>query len=694
MRILIPPPRSAAAAILAISASLCAAQSADTSAVELDRVEVSGERPASVATSGALGSRTVLDTPFSLSVIDRAALDQNQSMTLGQAFFGDPSVVAVMNPYSSGWSSPINVRGVELAWDSYRLNGAPTDGWGFEWPLEIMEQVEVLKGSGGFMYGFGSPGGFVNYVTKKPLEKPLLATTVGWRSDTVFSGAIDHGNRVGRDGWFGYRVNLSQEYGGTYNGGDIDRLVGAVALDARVNDHLTLTAEAIHLKRNLENESPYFGFWSYTGATPPKPVSGDTDLGVDGSFWNVEYSAFALGLDLHATPDWTASLDYTYSHKHSETAKSWAYLKDASGDYDLNFYQLGGDTNRNFVQGLIEGEVETGLLGHHAVLGSSFQSTREYGGAMDWNLIGNGNLYTGHAVVGPIPDHSTATSFSGEIRQTALFASDTVEVLPGLSVLGGLRYTDYDDGTYRETPLTPTYAVICKPRAALTLYASYVESLETGGTVGADSGGIPYSNAGQMLQPLVSKQYEVGAKFEDQRWMASVALFRLEQGAEIDRVNSPSSVTRVQDGIYLYEGVDLSLGCKVTPNLTLTGGLVRLDATYDQLSPANAGIEGNRIAGSSEWQAVLGASCKIASLPGLEVHAAVRRFGDFYFNDGNTLKFPAYTLANLGTSYATRLLDHPVILRADVSNLTNEKYWSNAGLGPPVTYALSAQVEW
>ncbi|MGL1241073.1 hypothetical protein ACSTKS_23615, partial [Vibrio parahaemolyticus] len=46
-----------------------------------------------------------------------------------------------------------------------------------------------------------------------------------------------------------------------------------------------------------------------------------------------------------------------------------------------------------------------------------------------------------------------------------------------------------------------------------TLYTSYVESLEQGGVPG-----VTNTNYGSQLKPLKSKQYEVGAKTDQQNW--------------------------------------------------------------------------------------------------------------------------------------------------------------------------------
>ncbi|MFX6006876.1 TonB-dependent receptor, partial [Acinetobacter baumannii] len=72
--------------------------------------------------------------------------------------------------------------------------------------------------------------------------------------------------------------------------------------------------------------------------------------------------------------------------------------------------------------------------------------------------------------------------------QTALFASDTMKFDERWSVLAGVRYTNYIDTAYSTAnttsarftanPLSPTAAVMYKPRADTTVYVSYAEALE------------------------------------------------------------------------------------------------------------------------------------------------------------------------------------------------------------------------
>ncbi|MFT3991774.1 MAG: TonB-dependent receptor [Luteolibacter sp.] len=646
--------------------------------------------PKKKTSTAVFGDREVRDTPYSITVLDSSAIESRQSNSLGDAFFGDPSVVTAIQPYASGWNSPIQVRGMDLAWDSYRVNGVPSESWGFEWPLEIMQQVELYKGATGFMYGFGDPGGMVNYVTKKPLDTPYSSITAGFRNKSVLSVGGDFSQRGGKDGWLGYRVNLNQEYGETYNGGEIDRLISTISLEGRLRDDLTVTADIIYLNRSLENEGAMLSFWNLSGDSLPKPVDGSTDISVDGSYWNIEYTMLNTGLVYDLNPDWKASLQYSFSHLHSDTKKTWAYLQNTDGDYKLNLYQLGGDTDRQYAQAMLQGKFETGKVSHQLVVGTSALYTRGYSGLYyDWDTIGYGNLYSGSTVTTSFPSHSRETAFSSERLKTDVFVSDTAELLPGLTAIVGLRYNNYDmEGEYTTSDLTPTYALLYKPVEELTLYTSYMESLEEGGTVG-----IGYTNAGDILDPMISKQYEVGAKYESSLWSASIAAFRLERGATIDQVNSDSTRTLVQDGIYLYQGIEATGAVKVTRDLTLSAGAMWMDPTYDKLSDDQSDLEGNRIAGASRVQAVAQVSYAVPVVHGLEVHTGVRYYGDTYFSQKNTLEFPDYTLVNLGASYATRIYNCPTTFRADISNLTNKKYWSNAGIGAPISAAVSVKVE-
>ena len=234
-----------------VGGSAAQASSGTGAGTALSTVTVQGTRTRSLG-AGALGARSELETPFSVRQVDAEDLDARQVKSLGKVFANDASVMSLGDTYSFNAYS-INVRGIPLDdYNGYKINGLPFFMTTVELPIETFESVQLLKGSSGFMYGFGAPGGIINFVTKKPTDKPLLSFDVGYRSDGVFSEHVDAGGRVGDDKRYGYRLNLTHEQGETYNGAHVQRNSGSLSVDTRLTASLTWTADAIYQSRRVQ----------------------------------------------------------------------------------------------------------------------------------------------------------------------------------------------------------------------------------------------------------------------------------------------------------------------------------------------------------------------------------------------------------------------------------------------------------
>jgi iron complex outermembrane receptor protein len=114
------------------------------------------------------------------------------------------------------------------------------DGMGFAVTtpsaLEEYEQIEVVNGLSGPLYGPANPSGIFNFVTKRPTAAPLRQVEVTYEGRTVATGHADLGGRFGKDQMSGYRTNL---VGGTGTGyvtdSELRRGLAAIALDARLS---------------------------------------------------------------------------------------------------------------------------------------------------------------------------------------------------------------------------------------------------------------------------------------------------------------------------------------------------------------------------------------------------------------------------------------------------------------------------
>ena len=110
------------------------------------------------------------------------------------------------------------------------------DGMGFAVTtpsaLEEYEQLEVVDGLGGPMYGPANPSGMFNFVTKRPTEGPLREVELGYEGNSVGTVHIDLGDRIGKKKMFGYRTNFVLADGAGYvTESQLRRQLAAVAAD-------------------------------------------------------------------------------------------------------------------------------------------------------------------------------------------------------------------------------------------------------------------------------------------------------------------------------------------------------------------------------------------------------------------------------------------------------------------------------
>jgi iron complex outermembrane receptor protein len=672
------------------------AQSLPTVTVSAATVDDAGLQLDRKASTGALGSRTQLDTPYSTTVVTGEDLADRQVSKLGDVFAMDASVTDNSNGYNS-WSSYLSVRGLQIDWQNgYKINGLPFVAYGITLPYEQMEQVELLKGLSGFMYGFATPGGIVNYVTRKPTETFTAAFELGYRAANVWSEHVDLGGRAGPDNMFGYRLNYTHEEGTPYNARNINRDTVSLGLDARLTKDLTWTFDSIYQDRRSTGQMPSFSLWSYGDRALPANVSGRIgNFAGNDQHLNTNLQLYTTGLRYQINPDWAVSTNYSFTKVNRSRNESTYNLLNQAGDYTDQRYDTAQNQQVGQWQAMLEGKVRTGQFGHQVVAGLSWQKQIDrYDNNGFGGQIGTGNIYEPNTNT-----YFSSTAFNkvrnSDITQKSVFASDTVQLTERWSVLAGLRVTNFEQNGYvpvatrytKNGVLTPTLALRFKPVPAATVYASYVEALEPGSIV-PDG----FTNARQLLSPIRSKQYELGVKADQQKWSATAALFRIERGAEYDSV-SGGVPTRQQDGTSIYQGVELAGVYRLGPQWEFGGSAMYLDSYYDKGNP-NAD---NRVAGAPNLVLAGRVSYLVPFVPGLRIGIDGKYTGNIKVNATNTLQAGGYTVFNLGATYSTRVAGKDVTLRAALNNLTNRQYWgfqyeNYLQPGDPRSFSLTARV--
>lgn len=276
-------------------------------------------------------------------------------------------------------------------------------------------------------------------------------------------------------------------------------------------------------------------------------------------------------------------------------------------------------------------------------------------------------------------------------RNDNILIGDDITFNDQWSAMVGLNYATtaykldglYGDSNYEKSKLTPTVSLLYKPIEDVTTYVSYMEALEQGTIVNNT-----YTNYGEVLPPLVSKQYEVGAKYDiNPNLLLSTALFRIEKANQYSD-NAVPIPTYVQDGLQVHNGVELVLTGKVTDNLTIMGGGTLMDISVEKAN--NPALEGKKPTNVASRMGKIYAEYALPWITGLSLTGGIYYTGEKYGNAANTDRIPSYTLYDIGARYTTRVLNKALTVRLNVINLTGKNYWQDANyLGVPRTVAFS-----
>ncbi|MET0355321.1 MAG: TonB-dependent siderophore receptor, partial [Cellvibrio sp.] len=552
--------------------------------------------------------------------------------------------------------------------------------WGGDFPTEVTESVTALKGLTGFMYGFGEPGGAISYKLKRPTEQPETSLNLTYRNPALVSGHIDTSHNIGDD--FAFRTNLATEQGTSYNESEIDRTVVSLALDKNFGDSVNWLTNVVYEKHKIEAEPLQFYFSDYdvasSGGKLPKISYDYDDFNVDNSYYDTETLTASTGLEWQINKNWELNYKLGISSKEHKSNKSFAYILNREGDYTGYSYNFAGKLDNFFNQFMLQGIIESDDIKHEMVAGVGLQKAEEkWGTDWYWENDFNGNLYKEQTFrITRTPDFSLESKPSYESRQAYAFASDTIHFNEQWQAIIGLRYTDYDleSADYTTTATTPTLAIIYKPNEQTSFYGSYVEGLEPGVLVAPT-----FSNAGTLLDATVSEQYEIGVKHTSGKFNYTAALFKIERVSQMETPGeNPGDLPSLnQDGLEIYQGLDVSAAYQITDNLNLGLGALYLDGSLENV--ADITLEGKDAAYASDWQFVGNFEYKPASIQGLKLHGNARYFGESYTSTENILKVPSYTLVSAGASYDFSVLSRPWTLNANVNNLLNKKYWAGGG---------------
>lgn len=675
----------------------------------VEEVVVTGAYEHEATSVGPLGARKLKDTPFSLGVMSGEMLENIHASSADDLLRLNPMLRTFGTSSRAGaGAANMTIRGFSMS----SANGTAENGLRTQKDsvfMEEMERVEVLTGLSGFLYGPASVGGLVNYVTKRPPDASLLSVTAGSYGGSNLFAHGDVGGRFGANDQFGYRINALLQDGDTVVDEQSNRReLLSLAADWRITSDLVLQLNASSGDSVLKGSVPA---WQVPVGVPyPRPQEPTDNYGQP--FAGTEVDTDKVGASLH----WRINDTFQFraSYRHAEDYVSWPYYVNntyvpASGTYSQAIYSLRPSTSyRDAVSLLLDADFLTGPLRHKMTAGffGDRSVTKEEAGP----YFGLALTRTGLDYFAPPTyiDAPAQPALGGGAlirtsRRTArnFVIGDEISYGEHWSLLLGANHstpisTTYDSitgaqgVTYQESEVSPSVSLLYKPKSFVTTYVSYVEALEPGVIV-TNSGTQTYTNAGTALPPLVSEQFEVGAKLEWREALFTLALFDIDRGLQYALLNPDSTYTYVQSGRQTHKGVEFSVNGRVAERLFLYGGFTFLDPKVSR-NEANPALNGKAPQIVSKEMAKLYAEYEPAFVPGLALTAGIAYTGRYAANTLNSVFLPSFTTGDVGARYSMRWNEDEITFRLTVANVTNERYWlTNSYVGAPRSVALSVQ---
>lgn len=672
----------------------------------LSAVEVKAERNtgfvANTVEAGTFRGANIMDVPATVNTVTSAVIELQGADSVYDVLRNVAGVTRQQNGGDTFDQLVIRGIGVENR-TNYRLNGSLAIPNVSEIPMENKERVEVLKGASALYYGFTSPAGIVNFVTKRAGATPVV--TVGVRMDNQrgLQSFVDVGRQFGDEKQYGLRVNAAGgSLGSAIDGVNGSREFLSAAFDWRVNRDLTIKADFEQYRKRTTEQAGITRAAAVNGViTLPNLPDPKKLLGPGWADFDAEVTTTQLRADYAISADWALMVEAGRSEAQRDRALasfSNYNVTTGAGRITGNVQHLGQTSQ--LLRSELFGTFATGGLQHELTLGVArnersqdpvFQ--RNYGGATTTQNLYN-PVAIGALALTALP--TVPTTGAQDSRELGLYALDRITISPAWQLVAGLRHTQYQSSqapsatlpliAYDVRKTTPLVALTYKFTPALAVYGSYAQGVEEGDIAPAGT-----ANQNQRMAPGVSKQKEVGLRWQTPGGtLLSAALFDiLRPGSYTDANN-----TFVASGRQSYRGLELSAQGLLTKQLAWQASAQALSVQFRDI---NAQYNGRMPENTARHTASLFLSYDIEALPGLSVNGGAYYTGRRPVDDLDQAFIDGYTLFDLGARYVTQLFGKRTQWQLNIENAADKRYWSAAGtrlaVGMPRLVKASVKID-
>lgn len=533
-----------------------------------------------------------------------------------------------------------------------------------------LERIEILRGPS-LLYGQGSPGGMINFVTKRPaLDAPSsVDLTIG--SFGQKQAAFDIGDALNEGNTILFRVNgLARDAGTQTKFVNDDRFFISPAITVLPGDRLSVTILA-DLTRDHTKNKGWFPTLSLLQSNPNGKLPRNLNTG-DPNFERDIRNGESIESIIEYRPDnFVIKQTARYSHSDLKSLGIYAGSLDATGrvmsrgTWEWNFRgeAFTADTS-------VQRTFKTGLIEHRIIAGLDYQwfkldGEEGYGDAPSLDLF---------APVYGLPFSEVPTyPVNGKLRQTGVYLQDQIAYQNWRLTLGirhdwAHTFQNYDGSIsdQKDRHTSYTAGLLYASPKGISPYITWSNSFMP--LLGENPDGVAF-------RPQTSRQVEVGIKYEPPGvpLRVTVALF------DIRKQNVPTPGDRPgysrQTGEVRSRGFEAEIIGNPIDAIEIMGSYTHLDPEISRSSVASE-IGKQPIQTARDTAALwVNIHPAITAQPGLSFGAGVRYVGRVPASPNNLWYNPAYTLVDAAVRYE----NDRYAIALNASNLFDNVYIANRG---------------
>jgi iron complex outermembrane recepter protein len=635
--------------------------------------------------------KNLREVPASVSLLSVHDLNTNNIVDLKEISTYIPNLY--FPDYGSKLTSPLYIRGIGSKINSpsvgLYVDGVPFfDKSVFDFDMNDVSRIEVLRGPQGTLYGRNTMGGIINVYTKNPLDYQGFnyRQLLGNYGQTQFSGSY-YGKTSDR---FGYSVSAKYKHNdgffeNDYTGSDADDL------------NLVSGRAKLIWKSDCGLETNFFVNYEYTdqGGYPYALI--DPETGKIGHVNYNDYSSYRQGV-------LTSGLTFDYDFEHFQ-------VKSVTGYQNLDDRQA------------IDQDFTTASLYFVTQKQQQHQFSQEF----EMRSKGNGHYSWLNGLFGfyQMSDRSvlvatTLKDYDEPNYGAAFYHQSTLKdlLIRNLSMTFGLRF-DYEkakqdytsskvaDGQKTQlthlndgksfTQFTPKLSLQYQFDPCNMIYVTTTKGYKTGGfntTFSTDNE--------RTFSPEYSWNYELGSRFSmlSDKIYGDVALFYIDWRHQ--QISHPLATGKgsllANAGKSYSKGVELTLNGRVTGALNLQLSYGYTEAKFRTYVNGDADYSGNYIPYVPNQTLMLGGDYTLnlnsKYIDRLCFSAQYAGTGKHYFNDDNSVKQGFYGLLNGKVSASKKFLTVDLWIKNAMSREYMAFYLSSLGnnfaqKGKPLTFGTT-----